>query len=83
MKGPSYTLLLIITLSILTLSGCAVIFSRSPSAEELHANSKFSWSSDTTAHFIQRGLVVRRDNRYWMHALLADYGAEMMGEMGL
>lgn len=37
----------------------------------------------TISRFIQRGLVERRDDRYWMHALLADYAAEMMQKMGL
>lgn len=37
----------------------------------------------TISRFIQRGLVERRDERYWMHALLADYAAEMMERMGL
>ena len=38
---------------------------------------------DTVARFIQRGLIERRSERYWMHALLADYAAEMMEQMGL
>ncbi len=57
-----------------------------------------TWEINATAHvwecsaeeaeasisrFIHRGLVERRDNRYWMHALLADYAAEMMERMGL
>lgn len=33
----------------------------------------------TIAHFIQRGLVTRRGECYWMHALLADYAMAMMG----
>lgn len=38
----------------------------------------------TTAHFIQRGLVERKGHdRYWMHALLADYAQELLDEMGL
>lgn len=37
----------------------------------------------TISRFIQRGLVERRGERYWMHALLADYAAEMMEKMGL
>lgn len=32
----------------------------------------------TIASFIQRGLVLRRGESYWMHALLADYATEMM-----
>jgi NB-ARC domain len=37
----------------------------------------------TISRFIQRGLVERRGERYWMHALLSDYAAEMMDRMGL
>jgi hypothetical protein len=37
----------------------------------------------TISNFIQRGLVMRRCTRYWTHALLADYAAEMMERMGL
>ena len=37
----------------------------------------------TIAHFIQRGLVERRNERYWMHALLADYAEEMREKIGL
>jgi alpha-beta hydrolase superfamily lysophospholipase len=38
----------------------------------------------TTARLIQRGLVEPRpEERYWMHALLADYAEEMMEESGL
>lgn len=37
----------------------------------------------TVSRFIQRGLVERRGDRYWVHALLADYAAEMMEKMGL
>jgi hypothetical protein len=37
----------------------------------------------TISRFIQRGLVEPRDDRYWMHALLADYAAELMEEMEL
>lgn len=37
----------------------------------------------TVSRFIQRGLVERRGNRYWMHALLADYAAELMETMTL
>ena len=35
------------------------------------------------SRLIQRGLVERRNDRYWMHALLADYAAEMREEMKL
>ncbi len=37
----------------------------------------------TLSHLIQRGLVERRDGRYWMHALLADYAEEMREAKGL
>ncbi|MCA9972500.1 MAG: hypothetical protein KC425_19900 [Anaerolineales bacterium] len=41
-------------------------------------------AEETAARFIQRGLVERReDGRYWMHALLADYAAQLMEELGL
>jgi hypothetical protein len=40
-------------------------------------------AEQTMARLIQRGLVERRIRRYWMHALLADYAAEMMEQMGL
>lgn len=35
------------------------------------------------SRLIQRGLVERRGDRYWMHALLADYAAEMYEELKL
>jgi len=37
----------------------------------------------TITHFVQRGLMERRDNRYWMHALLADYAEDMRMRMNL
>ena len=37
----------------------------------------------TVSQFVQRGLVERRGERYWMHALLADYAGELMEQMGL
>lgn len=37
----------------------------------------------TITRFIQRGLVEPRNGRFWMHALLADYAAGLMEEMGL
>lgn len=40
-------------------------------------------SEATISRFIQRGLVEPYSNRYWMHALLADYAADMMKQMGL
>jgi transcriptional regulator with XRE-family HTH domain len=36
----------------------------------------------TISHLIQRGLVMRRGEQYWMHALLADYAAEMLAGAG-
>ena len=36
----------------------------------------------TTSRLIQRGLVEPRGDRYWMHALLADYAAELLGQDG-
>jgi hypothetical protein len=38
-------------------------------------------AESTTASLIQRGLVLRRGERYWMHGLLADYATEMMTTM--
>ena len=37
----------------------------------------------TTSRYIQRGLISRRGDYYWMHALLADYAAEMLERMCL
>ncbi len=37
----------------------------------------------TISRFIQRGLVELHGKRYWMHALLADYAAELMEIMDL
>lgn len=36
-----------------------------------------------TARLIQRGLVEERQERYWIHALLADYAEELRAELGL
>lgn len=36
----------------------------------------------TTARFIQHGLVMQQGGQYWMHALLADYAAEMLAALG-
>lgn len=36
-----------------------------------------------TARLIQRSLVEERQERYWMHALLADYAEELRAELGL
>ena len=64
------------------------IFGGEPLTWELNAVSAV-WETSieeteaTIARFIQRGLVEPRDGRYWMHALLADYAAELMGQMGL
>lgn len=35
----------------------------------------------TVSRFVQRGLVARRGDQYWTHALLADYAAEMLEEL--
>jgi hypothetical protein len=40
-------------------------------------------AEETVARFIQRGLIERRGDRYWMHALLADYAGDMMRQRGL
>ncbi|MBI3152519.1 MAG: hypothetical protein HYZ21_10320 [Chloroflexi bacterium] len=40
-------------------------------------------AEETLSHLIQRGLVEPKNNRYWMHALLADYAAELLEEKGL
>ena len=37
----------------------------------------------TISTFIQRGLVEPHGKRYWMHALLADYAAELREKMDL
>jgi hypothetical protein len=37
----------------------------------------------TVALLIQRGLVERRGDRYWMHLLLADYAEELREKRGL
>ncbi len=34
-------------------------------------------AAETVIHFVQRGLVERRNGRYWMHTLLADYAADL------
>lgn len=36
----------------------------------------------TLSTLIQRGLVARHKEQFWMHALLADYAAEMLQEIG-
>jgi hypothetical protein len=38
-------------------------------------------AEETVSRFIQRGLVMRREDQYWTHALLADYAAEMLEAM--
>ena len=64
------------------------VFGGDPLTWEINATA-YVWecsveeAEDTVARFIQRGLVEPRGDRYWMHALLADYSAEMMEEMGL
>ena len=66
----------------------AAVFGGEPLTWEINA-AAYVWecsveeAEDTVARFIQRGLVERRGKRYWMHALLADYAAEMMEKMGL
>jgi hypothetical protein len=40
-------------------------------------------AEDTTSRLMRRGLVEMRGDQFWMHALLADYAAELMEEMGL
>lgn len=40
-------------------------------------------ADETTARFIQRGLVEPRDGEYWTHALMADYAEAMMKAMRL
>ena len=37
----------------------------------------------TVAHLVQRGLVERRDDRYRLHTLLADYAEALAGRLGL
>ncbi|MCC7160994.1 MAG: hypothetical protein IT331_00740 [Anaerolineae bacterium] len=64
------------------------VFGGEPLTWEINATAAV-WESSveeaeaTIARFIQRGLVERRGDRYWMHALLADYATEMMEKMGL
>ena len=66
----------------------ASIFGGDPLTWEINA-AAFVWecsveeAEESVARFIQRGLVERRGERYWMHALLADYAAEMMEDLGL
>jgi hypothetical protein len=64
------------------------IFGGEPLTWELNAVSavwetQIEETEGTIARFIQRGLVEPRDGRYWMHALLADYAAELMEQMEL
>lgn len=64
------------------------IFGGEPLTWELKAVSAV-WESPleeteaTISRFIQRGLVEPRNERYWMHALLADYAAELARQMDL
>ena len=66
----------------------ASVFGGDPLTWEINA-AAYVWecpveeAEATISRFIQRGLVERRGARYWMHALLADYAAEMMEGMGL
>lgn len=63
------------------------VFGSEPLTWEMNAVSAV-WESSmeeteaTISRFIQRGLIEPRDGRYWMHALLADYAAELMKQMG-
>lgn len=65
----------------------ASVFGGDPLTWEINA-AAYVWecpveeAEATVSRFIQRGLVERRGERYWMHALLADYAAEMMETMG-
>jgi len=64
------------------------VFGGEPLTWEINAAS-YVWectveqAEDTVSRLIQRGLVERHDERYWMHALLADYAEEMMDERSL
>lgn len=66
----------------------ASIFGGDPLTWEINA-AAFVWECSveeaeaSVARFIQRGLVERRGERYWMHALLADYASEMMEAFNL
>lgn len=64
------------------------VFGGDPLTWEINAvahvwDSSVEEAEASVAQFIQRGLVERRGERYWMHALLADYAGELMEQMGL
>lgn len=62
------------------------VFGSEPLTWEINA-AAFVWECSveeteaSVSTFIQRGLVTRRGNRYWMHALLADYAAKLLEEL--
>jgi hypothetical protein len=64
------------------------VFGSEPLTWEINA-AAFVWECSvehaeaSVSTFIQRGLVTRRDDRYWMHALLADYAAELLETLNL
>ncbi len=64
------------------------VFGGEPLTWEIHA-AAYVWectpkeAESTTSRLIQRGLVERRGDRYWMHALLTDYASEMLELMDL
>ena len=64
------------------------VFGGEPLTWEINAvsaiwESSLEESEATISKLIHRGLVEPHGVRYWMHALLADYAAEMMENMGL
>jgi hypothetical protein len=68
--------------ALLSTFGCEPLFWIIPHAAAV-------WDCDlqeaeaTTSRLIQRGLVERRGDEYWMHALLADYAEELRLAKGL
>lgn len=66
----------------------AAVFGGAPLTWDINA-AAYVWectpeqAEETTSRFIRKGLVEYRDDRYWMHALLADYANELMVEMDL
>lgn len=64
------------------------VFGSEPLTWEIQATA-FVWecsveeAETSLSRLIQRGLVARRGDRYWMHALLADYAAELLEEFQL
>lgn len=63
------------------------VFGGEPLMWDLDA-ARFMWdctldeAETTLSMLIQRGLVTHRQDVYWMHALLADYAAEMLAAYG-